>query len=151
MTQLLVLLDQPFHRKKTTNFELLFFGLVLLPGTCTGFSERNFSRSHAHFDCSFFFFFFAEDFLCFRLGVIRKCTIFALLQRMIFSHCTCTFGFFFSPIFLGTFPTFQQTTLLLFLRDFWFAEPFRRFALKNGDECTQVAKFRFDKRPHDSF
>lgn len=71
---------------------------------------------------------FAEDFLCFRLGVIRKCTIFALLQRMIFSHCTCTFGFFFSPIFLGTFPTFQQTTLLLFLRDFWFAEPFRRIA-----------------------
>lgn len=45
--------------------------------------------------------------------------------------------------FPWTFPTFLQTTLLLFLIDFWFAEPFRRIIFLNGDEfSTQVAKFR---------
>lgn len=77
------------------NFRASSSARFCFSNTCTGFSERKFSRSHAHFDC-FFFLFFAENFLCLRLGVIRKCTIFALLQRMIFSrsHCTCTFGFF---------------------------------------------------------
>uniref|UniRef100_A0A8D8PFC0 (northern house mosquito) hypothetical protein n=1 Tax=Culex pipiens TaxID=7175 RepID=A0A8D8PFC0_CULPI len=81
----------------------------------------------------------------------QKMHYFCLAAKNDFLSLHLHFWLFFSPIFLGTFPTFQQTTLLLFLRDFWFAEPFRRIALKNGDECTQVAKFRFDRRPHDSF
>lgn len=65
----------------------------------------------------------------FSLGVIRKCTIFALLQRMIFSlSLHLHFWLLFSD-FPWIFPTFLQTTLLLFLIDFWFAEPFRQLIL----------------------
>uniref|UniRef100_A0A8D8IAS9 (northern house mosquito) hypothetical protein n=1 Tax=Culex pipiens TaxID=7175 RepID=A0A8D8IAS9_CULPI len=57
---------------------------------------------------------FAEDFLCFRLGVIRKCTIFALLQRMIFSHCTCTFGLFSFRFSLELFRLFNKPLFFFF-------------------------------------
>lgn len=110
-----------------------FFSTKLLGSrTCTGFflPNENFSRSHSRTaDVDFSSFNFSQRIHLLSLGVIRKCTIFALLQRMIFSlSLHLHFWLLFSD-FPWIFPIFLQTTLLLFLIDFWFAEPFRRFIL----------------------
>lgn len=64
------------------NSSFLRLNCSLCARTCTGFfflPNENFSRSHSRTaDVDF------SSFIFFSLGVIRKCTIFALLQRMIF-------------------------------------------------------------------
>uniref|UniRef100_A0A8D8PGC3 (northern house mosquito) hypothetical protein n=1 Tax=Culex pipiens TaxID=7175 RepID=A0A8D8PGC3_CULPI len=46
----------------------------------------------------------------------QKMHYFCLAAKNDFLSLHLHFWLFFSPIFLGTFPTFQQTTLLLFLQ-----------------------------------
>lgn len=145
MTQLLVLLDQPFHRK-TSNFELLLL-LVLLPGTCTGFSERKFSRSHAHFDCCFFFF-FRRGF--FPPWCYQKMHYFCLAAKNDFLSLHLHFWLFSLRFSLELFRLFNKPLFFFFCETSGLLNRFDEL-LKNGDECTQVAKFRFDRRPHDSF
>lgn len=103
--------------KKLQILSFFFFCSICFPELALVFPNENF-HVHMRTLTAAFSSSFRRGFPLLSPGVIRKCTIFALLQRMIFSrsHCTLALLAFFSPIFLGTFPTFQQTTLLLFLQ-----------------------------------
>lgn len=136
--------DQPFHRN--LKLERLFSTKLLDSRTCTGFSYFQERKFHVHIHALPMLIFsssviFRRNSLAFA-WCYQKMHYFCLAAKNDFLSLHLHFWLLFSD-FPWTFPTFLQTTLLLFLIDFWFAEPFRRIICLNGDEfSTQVAKFR---------
>lgn len=108
LTQLLFARSAVSPKKKLQISSFFFFCSFCFPEFALVFPNENF-HVHMRTLTAAFSSSFRRGFPLLSLGVIRKCTIFALLQRMIFSrsHCTLALLAFFSQIFLGTFPNFS--------------------------------------------
>lgn len=114
LTQLLFARSAVSPKKNSTKLELLLL-LVLLPGTCTGFSERKFSRSHAHFDC---FFFFSQRISFAFAWCYQKMHYFCLAAKNDFLSISLHLHFWlFSPIFLGIFQLFNKPLFFFFCKE----------------------------------